>query len=254
MRGCFCTWSLPQLVLGDRHCADEVNGSPTKQILKVEGYSWQSWRISWFQARWIDTTRFNVFCMFFLKPTTPLVCHQCDDSALDHLQCYGRALWRPCHKFGEIPCKWQAGRGVALIIHKVQPIDEIVDSPELSTDSTKNDFSDIICSIVFLGPTPRLLKSIKNQLEYAEVLQLDFKFEVDPTVWTWQNNWPIYSCRIFLRLIFTCFLLSLYPRGSKATRAEVTVQRLPQKPEKWIWKFMSVYLDFNIKTPERPTT
>ena len=42
--------------------------------------------------------------------------------------------------------------------------------------------SEILYVLVFLGPTPRLLKSIKNQLEYAEVLQLDFKFEVDPTV------------------------------------------------------------------------
>lgn len=41
---------------------------------------------------------------------------------------------------------------------------------------------EILYVLVFLGPTPRLLKSIKNQLEYAEVLQLDFKFEVDPTV------------------------------------------------------------------------
>ena len=253
MRGCFCTWSLPQLVLGDRHSADEVNGSPTKQILKVEGYSWQSWRISWFQARWIDTTRFNVFCMiFFLKPTTPLVCHQCDDSALDRLQCYGRALWRPCHKFGEIPCKWQAGRDVALIIHKVQPIDEIVDSPELSTDSTKHDFRDIICSS-FLGAYPQVVE------EHQEPARICWSVATWFQIWSWPNSMKMAKqlvdiFRIFFRLVFTCFLPSLYPRGSKATRAEVTVQRLPQKPEKWIWKFMSVYLDFNIKTPERPTT
>lgn len=117
-----------------------------------------------------QVSMFFVFCVFLFKPTTPLVGHQCDDPAQDHLRSYGQSLWRSCHKFGEIPCKWQAGRYVTLINQKVQPYKWNHWFPWPINTFNKRWLQWCICSVVFLWPTPRLLKNIKNQLEYAEVL------------------------------------------------------------------------------------
>ena len=202
----------------------------------------------------IDTTGLNVFCFLrvFVQTHHPT---SLATSVMTQLKTTFEAMDNHydalATSFGEIPCKWQAGRYVTLINQKVQPYKWNHWFPWPINTFNKRWLQWCICSVVFLWPTPRLLKNIKKpaRICWSVVTWIQ--------IWSWPNSLKNKTTDRYLYSVgwFLCVFTLSVPQGRQSyTSWSHSPALAPETREMNLKVQVDLYLEFKIKTPERPTT